>query len=324
MNSVQVVPEKAADTAKVPDAEVQVRTSDDGQKQQHSVQFKAAPTPDPKPAATPEGERPAWLPEKFKTADDLKKSATELAKKNGADDRTLRLLSRLSPEDLAAEYAEMEKGAGKQAPQPKAEEKKDDGEGKQEVEKQKQEADDLKIKEEVNGVLKAAGLALDDIQKEWDSKGELSPESYEKLSKTGFSRDVVDAFIEGRLASAQLHLNTIFSHAGGDRAAYETMTTWAKDNLATEDVVAYNNAMAGTKSAQIAAVKGLFARYQQAGGSEPAVTIGGGTKSGEPEGDVYRSVNELLADQRDPRYRSGDKAFHAMVDRKLSRSKISF
>ena len=45
----------------------------------------AAPIPAPsnEPAAAPSGDRPSWLPEKFKSAEDMAKAYSELEKKQG-------------------------------------------------------------------------------------------------------------------------------------------------------------------------------------------------------------------------------------------------
>ena len=76
----------------------------------------AAPTPAPsnEPAAAPSGERPSWLPEKFKSAEDLAKAYSELEKKQGTTPEASKTIDfepytkefaekgDLSPESLAA------------------------------------------------------------------------------------------------------------------------------------------------------------------------------------------------------------------------------
>ena len=76
----------------------------------------AAPKPAPsiEPAAAPAGERPSWLPEKFKSAEDLAKAYSELEKKQGGAPETPKAFDfepyskefaekgDLSPESLAA------------------------------------------------------------------------------------------------------------------------------------------------------------------------------------------------------------------------------
>ncbi len=307
----------AEDKAPAPDVQVVERISDDGKKIQHSVQFQEpVKKDDKKEDEKPAGDRPAWLPEKFKTADDLRTSATELAKKGGADERTLRMLAKLSPEDLAAEYADLEKTASKAAP--KADEKADEKKEDKPVDAEAQ------ITAQANAVVSKAGLLMSNLQSEWETNdGELSKESYDKLAAEGFGRDVVDGFIEGRQAVASLKLNEVFNAGGGSAEAYGKMMEWAKANLSKEDAVAFNQTIdKGTQSQRISAVKGLHARFQQGGGTEPAVVLGGDTKPGASSGDRYESTDQLLADQRDIRYRNGDKAFHKYVDEKLKRSKL--
>ena len=111
----------------------------------------------------------------------------------------------------------------------------------------------------------------------------------------------------------------MFNAVGGEDN-YNSMTSWAADNLSEAEVKAYNDAVnAGNIASAMMAVKGLKARYDAEVGFEPTREVKGSTaKAGAT---TYRSVAELEADMANPKYWN-DPAFRKDVERKLSRSDI--
>lgn len=119
-------------------------------------------------------ERPTWLPEKFK-----------------------------SPEDLAKAYVELEKMKGAQpAPEAKPGEKPAD---------LKIPEGDPKA---ADAALATAGFDIAALQKEYTEHGDITPESRGKLAKAGFTKEVVDGYIAGQEALAARIRSDIESVAG--------------------------------------------------------------------------------------------------------------
>lgn len=220
-------------------------------------------------------ERPQWLPEKFK-----------------------------SPEDLAKAYAELESKLGqKPAEQPKAEVTIPTDATPADAEKQ----------------LADKGLDLTEFSQEFARNGELSEESYEKLTKAGFDKNLVDQFIEGQKARAVQFESAIKTEVGGDER-YSQMVEWAKANLTPAEIDAYNSAVSSgnTDQAKLAAL-GLAMKFEKAVGSEPKRMIGG--NAAPDAGDVFESRAQLTAAMKDPRYKS-DPAYRAKVQQKIARSNV--
>lgn len=220
---------------------------------------------DPQPSSD---DRPQWLPEKFK-----------------------------SPEDMAKAYAELESKLGQ--PKPNATPSDPAPENPQQA-------------------LQEKGLDLNDFSQEFAAKGELSPESYEKLSKAGYSKDIVDNYIAGQQARAAQFDSTIKTEVGGDEK-YSEMVDWAKANLTPAEIAAYNAAVSSgnAEQAKLAAL-GLSAKFSKAVGSDPQRLLGG-QKAGSV--DVFESTAQVTEAMRDPRYRN-DPAFRAKVQSKLARSNV--
>ncbi len=234
-------------------------------------------------------DRPEWLPEKFK-----------------------------SPEDLAKAYGELEKkfsSRAKEAPVEETDSTTDDVSDKG--------ADDSKetetVEEKARQVTKAAGLDFDELSNSYWENGNLSDQQYEKLEQAGIPKSMVDQFIAGQEAIINTTRTQVFDTVGGEET-YNAMTSWAADNLSEGEVNAYNTAVnSGNPAAAMMAVKGLKARFDAEVGFEPTRQVKGSTARAGAS--TYRSVAELEADMANPKYWN-DSAFRKDVERKLSRSDI--
>ena len=210
-----------------------------------------------------DSERPEWLPEKFKTA-----------------------------EDMANAYSELEKKMGN--------------------------TEESDTPESVVESTEATGIVTE-ASKEFFEKGELTDNTYESLSKLGLSKELVDSFAAGQAALQENQSNVIKSEASGD---YDAMTEWAGTTLTDEEMDAFNQAVTtGTVEQAKFAVKGLHARYQaEVGGTGPKQLLTGETSG---TGSVpFQSMQEVRRAMTDPRYKEGDKAYHAMIDRRLAVSNL--
>jgi hypothetical protein len=223
-----------------------------------------------------QGDRPEWLPEKFKTPEDMSKAYTELEKKLG------------------------------QAP-------KEDTEESEQVEEK---AEDNEEQSEEN--TSEAYQAVAEASKEFfENDGQLSEETYNALEKAGLPRDLVDSYAAGQQALLSSEEGQIKSVAQGN---YDAMAEWANENLPQEEIDAFDEAVTGgTISQAKLAVQGLYARYQNEVGAKPKLTQGAVSGVSTMP---FKSMQELARAQSDPRYKSGDKAYHEEIDRRLSVSKI--
>ena len=222
-------------------------------------------------------ERPEWLPEKFKSA-----------------------------EDMANAYSELEKKLG----QPASEEQQ-----QEEEPQQTEETENENDKPEVGNYNEAV---VEASQEFFQNDGQLSEETYQKLEKVGLPRDLVDSYAAGQQALLQSEEAQIKGVAGGD---YDAMAEWANEHLPSEEVDAFDEAVtSGSVQQAKLAVQGLYARYQNATGSRPKTLVQGSVSGTSTM--PFKSMQELARAQSDPRYRSGDKAYHQEIDRRLAVSNI--
>lgn len=252
-----------------------VTPEDHDQKMMAVVDKANGITPPEGTEGTPQEDRPQWLPEKFKSPEDMAKAYSELEAKLGAPKAPVEAPKAETPPPAEATIADAEKA------------------------------------------LAPAGLNLQEFNAEFAQKGELSPESYDKLLKAGYDKAIVDQFIEGQKARATQFEGAIMTEVGGsDR--YTEMVTWAKANLSPAEIDAYNSAVStgNPESAKLAAL-GLNAKFTQAVGSEPKLI--GGQKASTSEG--FESTAQVTEAMRDPRYKN-DPAYRNKVQAKLAASSV--
>lgn len=199
-----------------------------------------------------------------------------------------------SPEDMAKAYSELEKKQGKATEKPKP------------------------IPQPSREEVEEAGLDMAAMEQEFLKTGELSQDSYEAAEKAGFSKEIVDNYIEGRQAVVAREAEQIYESVGG-QDAYGDMLTWAADNLSESEIDAFNATINSNDVSSIQlAVRGLKARFDSEQTSEPQRQIDGGQPA---SADTYESWAQVKADMKDPRY-AKDSAFNRKVTEKLARSAI--
>lgn len=205
-------------------------------------------------------ERPAGLPEKFK-----------------------------SWEDMAKSYAELEKKVGQPAQETPPTEAPTEGGDPESLEIEEKPAD-LPANVSEND--------FDRYNSEFLEKGTLSNETYEELAKKGIPRETVDAYIAGQQALVEKRQSAGFELVGG-KDSYSQMVQWAKSNLSQEEAAAYNQAVNGSWELASIAIQGLQAKYQKANGKAPNLVQGtAGNNAGSMAFSSREEVKSAMRDPR--------------------------
>ena len=171
-----------------------------------------------------------------------------------------------------------------------------------------------------------AGKDMTTFATEWAEKGELSPESYAALAAQGFPKTLVDAYIQGQKATMNQQktleedaVKSIKAVAGGEDG-FTALAGWMRTNLSTEEIQEYNALieMGNPKVAQLA-VSEMVAKMQNAEGKAPTL-IRGAKSTGAPA-PAFRSMAEITAAMRDPRY-ANDSAYRRDVEERVARCNL--
>ena len=184
--------------------------------------------------------------------------------------------------------------------------------------------------EEVPDASPAVSLIEEASAEYYENDGELTPETIEKFSSMS-SQDLVNAYIEIQKNNPQAQqtqavelsdssVNEIQNAAGGSNA-YDQLTSWAADNLPSQEIDAFDNLI---DSGNVAAIKmgltALQSKYNDANGYEGRMLQG---KSPNSSGQVYRSQADLVEAMGDPRYEN-DPAYRQDVIERLNNSDLNF
>jgi hypothetical protein len=132
-------------------------------------------------------------------------------------------------------------------------------------------------------------VLITDASTEFAEKGELSPETMEKFSSMS-SKDLVEAYIATRANAPQdaapvadlseSEVNYIKNQAGGEDS-YNTLVSWAGENLPEQYVAAFDNIVdSGNMEAITIAVAGLKSQYEEVNGYEGRMLSGKGAMQG--------------------------------------------
>lgn len=172
--------------------------------------------------------------------------------------------------------------------------------GYQELEKKLGTAKTEFAESNVDDILRQAGLQPDELALNYKADGKLSDEQYQKLKDVGWSKSVVDSFLQGQVAIAQ---NSVYAQAqiqanaekmAGGKEQLEGLMRWAGTNL-DEGRVAELNTRLGSPSTYESALKELMFDYQLASGQPGARQ--GEILSGQAMPNVskgFDSVNEMI------------------------------
>lgn len=252
----------------------------------------------PETPAAPDANRPDWLPDNFKTPEDMATSYRELQAELTRTKQAKGLPA--APTETPAPAAQ---GTPTETPAPAA---------------QGTPAQDDAAKQ----VADAAGVDLSSYQTEFASTGDVAPESRAKIIdglKKVLGDDaetLVNQYIDGRKLMLANDASAIRGAAGGDEA-YNQMTAWAATALTKDEIAVFNSQVeSGNRAAAVFAVEALRARFEKVNGSAPSRIGAAPSAPGSGAPVKFRSSAEMVSAMKDPRYRT-DPAYRDSVQARI-------
>lgn len=234
---------------------------------------------------------------KYKTEEDLQKGILELLKKDKGEEVSLEQIYK----DLESEVLTPKEDKNNTVQTTIPEEEKE--EDIEDLQKQKDESN----------------IDFTKYEQEFFNNGELSEDSYKELEEQGFSKDVINRYIEGTQALAEKQAQEVFEVVGGEEE-YQKVIEWAGDNLTDEEKQIYNQAVeSGNISQAKFAVEALYGRYNRNEGQKPSVIQGKTPQTNTSA--KFNSRQEVTEAMNNPKYQT-DPAFRAEVIRKLKNSNV--
>jgi len=236
-----------------------------------------------------QGQEPVKFAGKYESVQDLEKGYEELQKKLSSQEETTEEVSESKEEEAAPANASEIYG------------------------------------EYIGSRLDEAGVDYQGMNTKWQETGKLEDDDYKALEGAGFSKDMVEAYLDGvqyraeqdsQLAAKEVA--AIKNEFGGEQV-YTEMIQWAAANLDKGEVDAFNSMLKTSNPHQIRiAVAGIQAAYMNNAAREPKL-VGGRTPR--PNTTKFESTAQVVAAMNDPKYKE-DPAYRKQVEEKLSRSKV--
>ena len=174
-------------------------------------------------------------------------------------------------------------------------------------------------------VLEEVGIDPQVISNTFTETGKITEDDYEKLGEAGFSKQVIDTYLDGLRGAANpaedikdAQLNDILSVTGGEEG-YSKLREWTQANVPDETLKAFDKILDTQDPTMIkVAVQGFAAQMREAEGYEPQL-INGKTAAGNTN--TFRTQAELTKAMADPRY-GKDEAYTLSVYDRLKESKV--
>tara|TARA_Y100000768_G_C23897167_1_gene643222 strand:+ start:141 stop:938 length:798 start_codon:yes stop_codon:yes gene_type:complete len=242
----------------------------------------------------------------------------ETLAKNETDENGLILGKFKSVEDLAASYKELEGKLGQvtEEDQPSSEEETETTDSEFNAEEY--------YGDGLASVLEEVGIDPQEISERFYNDDGISEDDYAKLGEAGFSRQIIDTYLDGLRGGGQSEdiasnqIQGIKDSVGGDET-YSKMVAWALESLPAEEVKAFNDLTETANAPAIKmAVQGLYSQYNNAMGVEPSLVSGKASSSGPTP---FRSTAEVVTAMSDPRY-GKDVTYTEDVQRRLGGSDV--
>lgn len=163
--------------------------------------------------------------------------------------------------------------------------------------------------------LKSKGVDFNSAAKEYETKGSLSEETIEALNKAGYPPEVIEAFIEGRVAMEERFTKAIYESVGGEKE-YRSIVNWASQNLNNKSIDAFNRAIDNNNiNAITLMLEGMKAKMvAKMGTAKKSIHGGASAPNGSPKG--YASKADVIKAMSDPRY-GRDAGYTRMVEQQM-------
>ena len=229
---------------------------------------------------------PAWLPDKFKSPEDMAKAYHELEQKLSAGNESV------TSNDEGTQPPQTLIHKSPHAPE-------------QEI-------------QEARKTLEQSGLDYNKFANEYTETGELTEASYKELSDKGMSTEMVNSWIQGQEAIQGKIQDAAFNSVGGEKN-YNTLVDWAGKNLPNAEIEAFNRALETPRVEDtMFAIKSLFAQYKLTNGNTPKLIQG---TTGTSSSGSFTSLAQMSEAMKDPKYQT-DSAFREEVANKMATSNL--
>ena len=190
----------------------------------------------------------------------------------------------------------------------------------------KKEVEELKNPKQTNPLAQIeakvteAGIDIKALQAEYVYNGDISEESLASLTKAGFDKVAIDAYIETKRAQGEAEATKIVNETVGSFEVYDKMAKWMRETMTPEAIDAYDAGI-NTPHAKIY-IENMYAKYTKATTPPTIIRNNGYVREGGDTQVGFKSVNEQNLAMADVRY-GRDAKYTSEVRNKVMHSTYS-
>ena len=174
-------------------------------------------------------------------------------------------------------------------------------------------------------VLEEVGIDPQVISKTFEETGSITEDDYQKLGEAGFSKQVIDTYLNGIGKESnpaedikESQLEDILSVTGGEEG-YTKLRDWTQKNMPDETLKAFDKILDTQDPTMIkVAVQGFASQMKESEGYEPQLING---RTATSNTNTFKTQAELTKAMADPRY-GKDEAYTLSVYDRLKESKV--
>lgn len=167
-----------------------------------------------------------------------------------------------------------------------------------------------------SALLAKHGIDYAALRDQYKETGELSVENITALEKAGFTRDLIQGYIEGQQSRYYTGYVLPVKNAAGGEKAYDELCDWAAANLSEKEQNRFNKAVESNDiDLALTAVENLVGRREKAVGTKPEI-VQGRTAKPAPGVHGFASLEEMAKAVDDPRYEV-DMNYTKKVERRM-------
>lgn len=181
--------------------------------------------------------------------------------------------------------------------------------------KEKEDYSKVQDAQEATNILEKKGFNYNDLANEYYQTGKISDETRKALADVGIAGDIVDNFIAGQEAKAEVERNEMAECIGG-RKVFDDVLKWASTNLSQEEITSINAVR--DKNIIRMILKDLKVRMEEKEGKTPEYTKGDTASS--TATDIFHSQVEMFEAISDPQYKKNP-AYRLKVQQKITASR---
>ena len=119
-------------------------------------------------------------------------------------------------------------------------------------------------------LLAKSNISYNALKEEYQTNGELSEKTLAQLEKAGYTRELVENFIEGQQARYEASYGVYIRNAVGGDKEYARLIKWAGNNLSSQEINRFNKAVTSNDvDIALVAVENLANRMEKAKDTPP-------------------------------------------------------